>query len=216
MPEAFSTVCLSLSQHNDLIADWEPIDKEAAWLTPADDVSAGELEAAIAPTLQSVQWIVTSLKDERVLIEADPTRIITPAPPGRVYHVAPRQHRGRILADGLALHTGGNTRMQRKYPPRIFLALDLFAAFEFVDFQCKQNPSPHNGFRSGVFDTALMKQLDIWRVSLPTSCLLRRDVLFPGRAGWTDQAIPRRQLKLVRWWRQARGAWRFLRQYGVL
>jgi hypothetical protein len=106
--------------------------------------------------------------------------------------------------------------MQRKYPPRTFFALDLFAAFEFVAFQCKMPPKFENGKLIHSIDNVQMNQLDIWKVRLPEGLVLHRDVLFPGRAGWTDQPIPRQCVSLVRGWRLMRHGWLFLRKVGVI
>jgi hypothetical protein len=215
-PGSLSEVIAALNPHGQLISDYEPIDKQGMWLTPIPQTNAAGLEAAITATLQGVGWIVTSLKDNRVLIEPQVTRPINIEPPGCVFHVTWRSKRPDISKDGLDPKTGGNTRMQRKYPPRTFFALDLFAAFEFVEFQCRLPPQFRNGKLIHRFDEALMAQIDIWRVRLPGGLVLHRDVLFPGRAGWTDQPIPRRFLTRVRWWRVTRCAWHVLRRTGAV
>ena len=107
--------------------------------------------------------------------------------------------------------------MQRKYPPRIFLSLDMTAAFEFADFQCRSDkPIFKDGKALRLIDMNLMRQLDVWRVRLPDIMVLRRDVLFPGRAGWTDQAIPRGHVSLVCCWRLRRAVWRLMRKAGAV
>ena len=92
--------------------DYEPIDKQGCWITPRPPADAAALEQAITPTLAQGHWIVTSLKDGRVLIEPRHTRFIQVQPPGPVYHVTTRDRRQMIWANGLELRAGGNTRMQ--------------------------------------------------------------------------------------------------------
>jgi hypothetical protein len=72
---------LALAEHNKLIDDYEPIDREAAWLSPVKGTTAAGLEAAIAQTLQVGKWFVSSLKDGKVLIEPRETRPIQIEPP---------------------------------------------------------------------------------------------------------------------------------------
>jgi hypothetical protein len=75
--------------------------------------------------------------------------------------------------------------MQRKYHPRTFFTLNLFAAFEFVDFPCKRKiPVIKSGEAPEWIDADLLPNVDIWRVRLPVGARLRYDVLFPGKAGW--------------------------------
>jgi hypothetical protein len=109
-----------LAIHNNLIADYEPIDRQGCWITPLPPGNAAALELAITPTLVQGHWIVTSLKDGRVLIEPRHTRPVQVVPHGPVYHVTTHDWRTAIRTNGLELRQGGNTRMQRKYPPRTF------------------------------------------------------------------------------------------------
>src|SRR5947209_8280542 len=93
---SFSQISLDLAIHNQLIADYEPIDKQGMWLEPTPGTSAAALEVAITPTLQAGDWIVTSLKDNKVLIEPRVTRPIQVEPPGCVFHVTSSENRVRI------------------------------------------------------------------------------------------------------------------------
>ena len=61
-------------------------------------------------------------------------------------------------------------------------------------------------------DPTLLRNVDIWRVRLPDGASLRCDLLFPGKASWIEQPVPRRNLSLVRYWPLARSAWHFLRE----
>src|SRR4051794_21880323 len=89
------------ANHNEMVHDYEPIDKHGCWITPKPPADAAALEQAIAPTLAQGHWIVTSLKDGRVLIEPRHTRFIEVQPPGPVHHVSSRKHRSAIQANGL-------------------------------------------------------------------------------------------------------------------
>ena len=111
-----SKIFLALATHNKLIDDYEPIDREAAWLIPVKGTTAADLEAAIAQTLQVGKWIVSSLKDGKVLIEPRETRPIQIEPPGCVFHVTDRKNRRAIRERGLELSNGGNTPHAAEIP----------------------------------------------------------------------------------------------------
>jgi len=209
-PPSLADMINALNAHSQIIAGYKPIERQGMLLKPILGTTAAALEAAITPTLALGDWIVTSLKGGEVLIEPRETRLVKIHPPGCAFHVTSRDNRYGIQKNGLQLHTGGNTRMQRKYPPRIFVALDLHAAFEFAEFQCR-HPTPISPV-----DENLIRQLDIWRVWLPGKVVLHRDILFPGRAGWTDQPIPRPCVSRVWYWREARCFWYFLRRMGAV
>src|SRR4051812_27592248 len=84
------------ANHNELIEDYEPIDRQGCWIKPRGPTTAAELEQVITPTLTQGNWIVTSLKDGRVLIEPRHTRFIQVEPPGSVFHVTTRDRRKTI------------------------------------------------------------------------------------------------------------------------
>jgi hypothetical protein len=214
-PASPSEMIEGLIPRTDLVADFQPVDHEAVRLTPANGISSEQLEAAITASIEQQGWIVTSLRANHVLIEPRETRPIQANQRGCLFHVSPKKNRAGIAKDGLKLGTGGNTRLERKYPPRIFYALDLIAAFDFVDFQCRRTRQPQPGTFVREVDQQLLLDLDIWRVHVP-DLRLRRDVLFPGRAGWSDQSIPRDKLSRVRFWRQSRWGWHVLRRIGAV
>lgn len=203
-----------LNVYNQFIGDYEPIDKQGCWIKPSDSISALTLEETITQTLTQQNWIVTSLKDERVLIEPRYTRFIQVLPPGPVFHVTSRDNRNSIISNGLQPRGGGNTRMQRKYPPRTFFAINLLAAFEFADFQCLKPPLAILKNPSERVDLELQRNTDIWRVRLPNDARLRHDVLFTDKAGWLEQHISPERLSRVRYWRITRHIWWFLRKRG--
>ena len=213
-PASFSEVSSALAEFNESIADWEPIDKQGCWLTP-NVVNAAELEGQILPTLTELHWIVTSLKDNRVLIEPRHTQYVVSNPPGPVFHVTAREARASILTTGLELGVGGNTRMQRKYPPRIFCAFNLLAAFEFAEFQCRPNlPAVTKSGEMVRLDRKKSHDVDIWRVRLPADARLRCDVLFQGKAGWIEEQVPPENLSRVMFWRWTYDLWCFARKRG--
>jgi hypothetical protein len=215
-PATISEMIDALSKHPELIADYEPIDREAVWLETAEGITVQQLQAAIVADIENQKWIFTSLKGGRALIERRETRLIQSNQRGCLFHVSPNTNRAAITKDGLQLGTGGNTRMERKYPERIFFALDLIAAFDFADFQCRRTTEPQPGLVVRGVDEQLLRDLDIWRVRSSESIQLRRDVLFPGRAGWSDQPVPPEQISRVRYWRLARNAWHYLRKRGFV
>jgi hypothetical protein len=181
----------------DQVAEAEVVAGQGLRLQPHPKIGTEKLEVLVLPILAKIDWIVTSLKGG-VLAEPRYTSAIIVPQGTELYHVADRIHRVTIKAEGLKLGTGGNTRLVRKYPPRIFLALGLDAANKFIDFQCR---STKVVFRDGKPDRGdplrSRDEFDIWRINLDKDIKFFTDILFPGEAAWTETTFPPDCIQLV-------------------
>jgi hypothetical protein len=123
-----------------------------------------------------------------------------------IFHVAAKEHRKSIRANGLQLSTGGRTRLNRTHPPRVYFALDILAAFAFIDFQTRPGPSKWSldEGHSDARPTHDAKNLDIYRVRVPDGVKFYRDVLFPGKAVWCESPFASDRLQLMTKWRSIR------------
>jgi hypothetical protein len=200
-----------LKKHLPHISSVYPADKDGFRLAP-NEISAEQLEKAITPILQANQWIATGIVRGALLIEPYYTKTIRIDYALCLYHVSDSDNREKIQAEGLVLRDGGNTCMLRKYPPRIFFALNLPAAFEFVEFQCRDRLDPVSKRVKRGKDAS---RIDVWRAWIPDGVQLFRDVLFAGKGGWIEHPIPPEKVVLYHDWREKHAEWLTLRQKGV-
>ena len=198
-----------------------PTDRDGMWLQSTTGLTGDTLKSTIEAQILTHAWQITSVKGTRVLIEpADQTRFDPQWP--YMFHVSDRENLAGILSDGLVPKAGGNTTMNRTYdPPRVFFAVDLLAAFEFVEFQCANKKRAMKNIPDQLLNKMIKTPkerdaLDIWRVELPGGIQLFRDVLFPGRAVWTLDSIPRRNVSLVKAWQLRERLCRCIRNRGLL
>lgn len=179
------------------VAEADAVAGEGLRLQPHPRISTEQLEVLVLPILAKIDWIVTSLKGG-VLTEPRYTSAIIVPEGTELYHVADRVSRGAIEAGGLKLGRGGNTRLVRKYPPRIFLARGLDAANKFIAFQCRNTKVV---FRDGKPDWGdplrSRDEFDIWRINVNKDIKFFTDILFPGEAVWTETTFPPDCIQLV-------------------
>lgn len=168
--------------------------------TEAIDISpstgnALQVKAIIEKQLQTYNWMVTRSTNTYLLIEPRYTMKFGLHPGDTIYHVTKKANRSGIAKTGLEPRIGGGTRMNRSYPPRIFFATGIHAAFQFVDFQSGPH-SPNVSFNAdgsattsaGGPTVAPMVQ-DLYRVTVPDGVTFYQDVLFPGKAVWCESPI---------------------------
>jgi hypothetical protein len=202
---------------NGRLSNIVPTDREGLWLYPKGE-TVQQLDKAIRQPLEGYGWRITSLKNSELLIEPSVTRRYESHYPF-MFHVSDRVNRKTIYSEGIQAKEGGNTTMNRQCPSRVFLAVDIFAAFEFVEFQCadkKRKTLPANLFAQMFPNARTRSDLDIWRVRIPNGMHLHRDVLFPGKAVWTDQSFSKQSVRRVRTWTILERVVRFLRRRGLL
>jgi len=197
-------------QHGWAINEIEPIANEGLRVHP-DNWNNHNLILAdvIASTVTSAGWIISSLPTLRssVLIEPRVTQEITYQLNNTFLHVSPRNARNSIATRGLKIGTGGNTRVQRPYPPRLFLSTSIRGAFGFVNFQCRERLSTIENGRLILSTETNPHQFDIWIVSPPIGMKVHRDILFPDYGVWTPSAIPETHIKRMWYWRAPYAAW---------
>lgn len=192
----------------------KPTDRDGLWLSAQESMPGAQLKLAIRQTIENEGWQVTAVREFMVLVEPqDQTRQVWKWP--YMFHASEKTNRVGIRRDGLVPRSGGNTWMNRTCdPPRIYLAADLYAAFEYLDAVCESRPRPINV--GPQFIPKSRKDFDIWRVRLPSGIDLYRDVLFPSRAFWTPTAIPQENISLFRKWRAREEECRKMRVQGNL
>jgi len=177
------------------------------------EVTLDRLDRAIRDILVESGWIRTSLKDNRILIEPNPTSEAEWASGVYRFHVAPRRERESISKRGLEPSSGGTTIFQRSYPPRIFLAVNLITAFDFIAYVCgDQIPAPlrlANRCRT-------RDELDIWCLQLQWNVIVFRDVLFPEKGGWIAEPVPPTELKLFESWQEREQQYRTIGRLDIL
>ena len=201
-----------ITNHSSDILDIHPVDYDGFRLMPLD-ISLAQLEANITPLLNQLQWIVIGHIRGGLLIEQYHTKNVSVSEGEYLYHVSDRENRKSIAKKGLKVGNGGNTIMQRKYNGRLFLARDLPAAFEFIEFQCRKKRNPFTGKV-----TASLKQrknLDVWKVCIPDDLELFRDVLFPGKAVWCEDNIDSKFVSFYKDWKKRDHKWKKLRRKGI-
>ncbi len=173
------------------------VDGEGLRLEHGPHINNEKLEEKVLPILTEVQWIVTSIL-HGVLVEPRYTRQISIQEGEELYHVSNRTQRDSILQQGLTLGTGGNTRLVRKYPPRIFFAKDYEIANKFIDFQCRNTQGV---YRDGeiIYNNPLKdkEDFDVWKIKAEKNITFYNDILFPNAAVWTESAFPPDRIKHV-------------------
>ena len=152
----------------------------------------------VAETLLETNWIVSIANEGRVLLEPSLTADIYTPP--FVFHVSLKANRDQIMSKGLVPSSGKNTLMLRSFPPRTFFALDLFAAFEFVGFQCADRLPEHvRAKRRMAGDKIFVRsELDLWRIRSIHGQVFHRDILFSGKAVYTEAHMPSANCSRVR------------------
>ena len=124
-----------------------PFGGEAVCLTLSNTMDIEALGVEIQP----MGWFVTKRTVGTVVIEPIYTSSVPLEAGSELFHVSPTANRDSIVANGLCVGTGGKTRINRIYPQRIYFALDLAAAFEFIDFQCaKPGPNAKSWIKHGL------------------------------------------------------------------
>lgn len=162
--------------------------------------------ATLVDTLATnATWIVTRSAGTNVAIEPRYT-LVRPVFAGTpLFHVSDCANQSSILANGIQLGQGGNTTLNRGYPPRTHLAIRLGDALAFIYSQVTRRPPV--SFVGGVLTTSartlqprLLNDLDLYEVSAPAADYYQ-DSHFAGGI-WTETIIPPQDLKLVphSWW----------------
>lgn len=206
---------LLIANHGALIGNVIPMDQDGMRVYPLQGASHIVLAQTIAPDLQTHDWIITSTHQGNVLIEPRYTRQVLWPETSFCYHVSDLAKRDAILQSGLELKEGGNTTMNRTYPPRIHVARNLLAAVGFVKFQCKYANMPPELLAQKEIVPKHRDQLDIWRVELPDCVIKYADILFPNEAAYIEQPVAKENLMLVSWWSEFGQLWDVERKLGM-
>lgn len=165
-------------------------------------------------TVTSAGWLLSCTYDGKLVIEPEHTTNAGWRATAFRFHVSDTRNRAAIAEQGLQVGTGGNTRMNRAYPSRIFLAKDLLAAFEFVSSQCCDNVYPAQ--RRATMNPRERSQLDIWCVRPLGGTEFFRDVLLQGKAAYIEEPVPKERVMLVPDWQRKEQLWRRLRERGKI
>lgn len=177
-----------VQKHYDQIQDVVPKDGGGIWIWPGN-CTVDRLIVDMTGLLNAGGWFVSCRRSTCFFVEPLVTARLVWQP--FVFHVSDSVNRASILSAGLQRRTGGNTSMNRTYPPRIFFSLDLISAFQFVDFQCRADASGRSRRR---------EDMDLFRVRLPEEVQLHKDPLFPSRAAWIDADICKDLVSVVPDW----------------
>lgn len=179
------------------VAEYKTVAGEGLRLQPNLGITLEELEDQVLPTLTQIGWIVTSTKGG-VLVEPRYTSEFIIPEGAELYHASDCTNQMAIITQGLMLGRGGNTRLDRKYPPRIFFALGLDAANKFIDFQCQSTKLVLRNGRPARGDPVRSRnEFDIWRITDYEGIEFFKDVLFPGEAAWTETEFPPESIQRV-------------------
>jgi len=188
------------------INELAPKGDDAICITPGSDIDADEL----ARSIESIGWFVTRTARAWIVVEPKYTRPYVLRDAGDLlFHVSETKFRDAIARGGLQPSKGGRTKIGRTYPERVFFAVDLPAAFDFIHFQCIKVFDP-----AGTVTCHTEDALDVYRVMVPEDLKLFNDVFFPGRAVWCEQSISPKCLELIADWRAVRSQMRNLTRSG--
>ncbi len=182
-------------------------------LKPCQGVDNSQLAQVIQNCVDRAGWHISRMHGHSreifggLIIEPNFTAPYRLQPNAYIYHVAQKNNRLLIGSTGLKLATGGSTRLGRIYPPRIFFAVDMSAAFEFVRFQTRVIPGQASARRRSEFD--------IWRFRPGRERPFWRDLAFPGRAIWTNTHVRWEEISRVRFWESLMDAYEAGRRLGV-
>jgi hypothetical protein len=209
----FFEMMAHLSQtYNNKFSDLLPQGDRAIRIMPGADIDAEALASTICP----LGWFVATNSSVSVVVEPGFSDKYPLEPGDLLFHVSQTSYREAIYreaiaSEGLKPSTGGRTRVNRHYPPRIFFALNLSAAFEFVSFQLKNSPPNLSMGQSTSTKTSQSKtstytehDIDVYRVMVPGRIKFYRDVVFPGKRVWCKEPIAPAYVKMIRHWRKAR------------
>jgi hypothetical protein len=206
-----SIILKLLASLRDQVRDIHPTDRDAFRLIP-NNISPDSLMRIVRPMLKQEHWLATAIVRGGVLIEPHYTSKATIDPCEALFHVSDGQNRESIRSGGLKLHSGGNTSMNRSYPPRIFFSTTLPATFKFIDFQCRAKRNPFT--RELEHEPKKREDLDVWKICPRSNIEWFRDVLFPGEGVWCENEFPANELQLYENWRLKEDEWHQLRRRG--
>lgn len=182
------------------VNEFAPKGEDAILITPCRNINV----EALADSISDAQWFVTRVTVGWIVVEPRYTGVLRPREGEPMFHVSETQFRKSIARDGLVPSQGGKTKMRRTYPLRVHLALNLPAAFQFIEHQC----TPQHGSAPASIHTE--DKLDLYRVQPPDGTTFFKDVFFPGHGVWCEDSIPFECLEKIDDWQDLR------RQYHLL
>lgn len=143
-------------------------------------------------------WIVSRNAQGHIALEPE-QRTAEPLLTGtKLYHVSDTPKRASILKAGLEPRGGGNTSLNRSYPPRVHLAVKLRDAFQFIHCQISRYPNMLNSIPTSEWRPRKLEELDLFEVTAVAKASYFNDDHFDGRGLWTETLIPASNLILLR------------------
>lgn len=138
---------------------------------------------------------------------AEPISPCTVGVSAQLFHVTSMTNATAIDAQGFDLRAGGTTWMGRTYTPRVYLAISLVAAFEFLDSKVTGQPSIGG---PGVVAAIALNQWEVFETDVVPERSYFPDPWMTGGV-WTDVAIAAADVRRVAGWRPLYEAARCIR-----
>ena len=154
------------------------------------ELETPQMAADAVQAAKSHNWICTRQNGSTISIETGQPISQTLMFPATFYHVSWVSSRSKIIEDGLKPQTGGNTSLQRSYPPRLHLAVNMRDAFQFIHHQMKSSPTT-TSVRCTIAD------FDLYKVPFASDWPHYVDDHFEGRGVWIDFDVPASDINLL-------------------